>query len=216
MTIIFCRVFVNMMNVAQIILSLLFGFLPGSIPFGYIAGLFNKVDIRKKGSGNIGFSNVLRTLGWRWALPVFILDISKGVIPVIFARQLELIPALVGFGAITGHIFTPWLKFQGGKGVATLIGVSALLCPRSLVVALVAFLIVLFLFGFISLSSISLALTLPIFTRFLYPDNRLIFLFTFFTGLIVILRHIPNIRRLTKRAEPKFELWRKIFQRQRV
>lgn len=204
------------MNIGQVIISLLFGFLPGSIPFGYLAGLLNKMDIRKAGSGNIGFTNVQRTLGWRWALPVFILDISKGLLPVAFASRLELIPALVGFGAVAGHIFTPWLRFQGGKGVATLIGVSALLCPRSLLIALTAFLVILLLLGFVSVSSISLALTLPVFTRIFYPNSFTLFLFTLGTGVIVILRHIPNIRRLTERTEPKFGPWQKIFERHRV
>ncbi len=204
------------MNIIPVVFSFLFGFLPGSIPFGYLAGVVNKTDIRQKGSGNIGFTNVLRILGWRWAVPVFFLDITKGLLPVAFASRLGLIPTLVGLGAIAGHIFPPWLRFQGGKGVATLIGVAFFLCPRGSFFALTVFLIVLFIFGFISLSSLSFALTLPVFTRLLYQENLPLFLFTLTSSILIIIRHTPNIKRLTKGTEPKFGLWRKIFERAKV
>lgn len=195
--------------------SLLTGFVFGSIPFGYLAGRLNRIDIRKHGSGNIGFTNVQRVLGLGWAVPVLVLDLAKGIVPVLLADQLGLLPELVGLGAIAGHIFCPWLRFNGGKGVATTMGVTAVLCPRAFVPALAVFLVVLLIFGFVSLSSISFALTLPVLTRLFYRFDWTLLMFTLFTGMLIIIRHVPNIRRLTAGKEPKFELWRKLFWRQR-
>ncbi len=199
------------MNPTQIFLSLIGGFLPGSIPFGHLAGLINRIDVRKTGSGNIGFTNVYRVLGWKWALPVLILDITKGLLPVAFASSLGLLPALVGLGAVTGHIFTPWLKLQGGKGVATTIGVTAILCPRSFIAGIGVYLLILLLSGFISLSSLIFALTLPFLTWLFYPQNPLLLTFTIGIGIIIVIRHIANIRRLLNGTEPKFGLWQKLF-----
>ncbi len=196
------------------LISFLTGFIPGSIPFGYLAGVINRIDIRQRGSGNIGFTNVARTLGLTWAIPVFILDIAKGMIPVAFARTIGLTPALVGLGAIAGHIFTPWLRFRGGKGVATTIGVTALLCPKSLLVAIAIYVIVLLITGFVSLSSIIFALILPVLTRIFYPDHLSLLVFTIGTGIIIIARHIDNIRRLLNKTEPRFGLWLKLFRKE--
>lgn len=100
-------------------LSLIVGAASGSIPFGYVAGRLNSIDIRMRGSGNIGFTNVQRTIGWTWRVPVLLLDVAKGLVPTAFARGLGLVPPLVGIGAILGHVFCPWLIFNGGEGVAT-------------------------------------------------------------------------------------------------
>ena len=99
--------------------SLLAGAAFGSVPFGHIAGRLNGIDIRRHGSGNIGFTNVQRTIGWAWAVPVLLLDVTKGLVPTAIARSFGLVPPLVGIGAILGHVFCPWLGFKGGKGVAT-------------------------------------------------------------------------------------------------
>ncbi len=192
-------------------LAFFIGFLCGSVPFGYLAGAVNRIDIRRYGSGNIGFTNVQRVLGLKWAAPVLLLDIAKGVLPVIFARSLNLLPVIVGTGAVLGHIFSPWLKFNGGKGVATTIGVAAVLCPRSLLWSLLLFFIILLITGYVSLSSISLALTLPLMTHLLYPHNPSLLLFTLILTIVIIYRHIPNIRRLLAKSEPKFGLWLKLF-----
>ncbi|MEO0080421.1 MAG: glycerol-3-phosphate 1-O-acyltransferase PlsY [candidate division WOR-3 bacterium] len=199
--------------VLRSLLSLLFGFICGSIPFGYLVGLIRGVDIRTRGSGNIGFTNVQRVLGWTWAVPVLILDIAKGILPTFFAFGLGLIPVLTGFGTITGHVFTPWLSFRGGKGVATTIGVAALLCPRSLIFGLAIYFLLLLISGFISLSSIALALALPALTALFYPGNLPLLLFSLGCGLIILIRHIANIRRLLSRTEPRLGLWLKLFRK---
>ncbi|MEO0022858.1 MAG: glycerol-3-phosphate 1-O-acyltransferase PlsY [candidate division WOR-3 bacterium] len=195
------------------VISLFAGFAFGSIPSGYLAGRLKGIDIRKHGSGNIGFTNVQRVLGLGWAVPVLVLDLAKGIIPVLLAERFGLLPAMVGLGAICGHIFCPWLGFNGGKGVATTIGVTAVLCPRAFLPAIAVFLLVLLVSGFVSLSSISFAISLPFLTLLFYRFDRTLLIFTLLTGMLIIIRHIPNIRRLTAGTEPKFGLWLKLFRR---
>jgi glycerol-3-phosphate acyltransferase PlsY len=199
------------MNTGFVVLSIFAGFICGSIPFGYLAGVLNRLDVRRHGSGNIGFTNVARILGLGWALPVLILDIAKGILPVIFAQSVGLLPVLVGLGAVLGHIFSPWLKFNGGKGVATTIGVAALLCPRSLFAALGLFLCILLITGYVSVSSISFAFILPVLTLIFYRTNSSLLLFTAILTVVIIYRHIPNLKRLLSRTEPKFGLWQRVF-----
>lgn len=202
------------MTPSSIALSLLFGFACGSIPFGYIAGQLRATDVRVHGSGNIGFTNVLRTLGWAWALPVLILDAAKGLIPALLAGRIGLVPPLVGFAAVAGHVFTPWLGFRGGKGVATAIGVTAILCPRALLAGLAVYLIALIGSGFISLSSLAFALLLPFLVLLLYPGQLPLFVFCLGLSVIIIIRHRANIERLSRGAEPRLGLWLRLFRRQ--
>lgn len=196
-----------------VVSSLLIGAAFGSIPFGHIAGRLRGIDIRQHGSGNIGFTNVQRTIGWAWAAPVLLLDVAKGLLPTAFARDVGLIPVLVGFGAVLGHVFCPWLRFKGGKGVATAIGVTAFLCPRSLLAGLGVYLIVLLASGFISLSSLALAVTLPPLTVLMYRLDASLLAFTLGVSAVVLIRHWSNIRRLAKGTEPRFGLWRKLFEK---
>jgi len=192
-------------------LSLIVGTAFGSIPFGYIAGRLNRIDIRKRGSGNIGFTNVQRTIGWAWAVPVLLLDIAKGLVPTAVAHDVGLLPAIVGIGAILGHVFCPWLRFNGGKGVATTIGVAAFLCPRSLFAALGVFVLVLAITGFISASSLTLAVVLPLLTALFYRSNLVLLLFAVSVALVIIVRHTANIRRLAAGTESRLGLWLKLF-----
>jgi acyl phosphate:glycerol-3-phosphate acyltransferase len=194
-------------------LSLLVGVTFGSIPFGHIAGRIRGIDIRRHGSGNIGFTNVQRTIGWAWAVPVLLLDVAKGLLPTALAHGLGLIPPLVGFGAVLGHVFCPWLRFNGGKGVATTIGVTAFLCPRSLFVSLGVFVLVLAITGFISASSLTLAVVLPPLTAFFYKGNLGLLLLAIGVALVIIVRHTANIRRLAAGTESRLGLWLKLFRR---
>ena len=193
--------------------SLLVGAAFGSVPFGYIAGRLNRIDIRKRGSGNIGFTNVQRTIGWAWAVPVLLLDIAKGLVPTAIAHGVGLVPPLVGIGAILGHVFCPWLEFKGGKGVATTVGVAVFLCPRSLLAGLGVYLVVLAATGFVSVSSLSLAVALPMLTAMFYRNSALLLVFAAGVGLIIICRHISNMRRLAAGTEPRLGLWLKLFRK---
>jgi acyl phosphate:glycerol-3-phosphate acyltransferase len=118
---------------------LLLGFLAGSIPFGLLVGKRMGVDIREKGSGNIGASNVTRVLGVGAGVVVAILDIAKGALPVWYARHHGGVPTMVGWAAILGHCFSPWLGGRGGKGVATAFGVFLIVSPFMAGVAIVVF-----------------------------------------------------------------------------
>jgi glycerol-3-phosphate acyltransferase PlsY len=185
----------------------------GSIPFGYIVGRLNRIDIRKRGSGNIGFTNVQRTIGWAWAVPVLLLDVAKGLVPTAVAHQVGLLPALVGIGAILGHVFCPWLRFNGGKGVATTIGVAVFLCPRSLFAGLGVFVLVLAVTGFISASSLAMASALPLLTALFYKGSTALLLFSATVAVIIFVRHVANIKRLAGGTEPHLGLWTKLFRR---
>jgi glycerol-3-phosphate acyltransferase PlsY len=123
------------------------------------------------------------------------------------------VPALVGAGAILGHVFTPWLGFKGGKGVATTIGVSAVLCTRSLVAGLGIYAVVLLASGFVSVSSLAFGMALPAFTAVLYPHDTALIAFTAAVGVVIFVRHVDNIRRLASATEPRFGLWLKLFRR---
>jgi glycerol-3-phosphate acyltransferase PlsY len=121
------------------VLLVLFGFLAGSIPFGLIIGKHYGVDIRERGSGNIGASNVTRVLGVGAGVLVAILDIGKGALPVWLAYRHGGVATTVGWAAILGHCFSPWLGGKGGKGVATAFGVFLVVWPLSAAVAVVVF-----------------------------------------------------------------------------
>jgi len=185
----------------------------GSIPFGYIAGRMRGIDIRRLGSGNIGSTNVQRTMGWAWALPVLLLDVVKGLLPTALARPIGLTPPLVGLGAVLGHVFCPWLRFRGGKGVATTIGVTAFLCPRSLLAGLAVYLAVLAATGFVSLASLGFACLLPVLTALLYPRGPLLLASTLGVAAVIIVRHRANITRLARGTEPRLGLWLKLFRK---
>lgn len=183
------------------------------MPSGYIAGKLNGFDIRTRGSGNIGFTNVYRTLGPAWAVPVLIFDLAKGIIPVALAGRLGLVPALVGIGAVLGHVFTPWLGFRGGKGVATTLAVSALVCFRSFALSFGVYVLLLFIFGYVSVASIAFGVILCPLTAVLYPHNHALLAFSFAAGAIILIRHTGNLRRLINGTEPRFGLWLRLFRK---
>ena len=182
----------------------LFCYLIGSIPVGYIiCRIFKNIDIRKFGSGNIGATNVYRVCGLKLGLPVLILDILKGFIPVYIGKILKFSNPLILIGgilSILGHSFSIFLKGKGGKGVSTSFGVVIGLFPLPAFFSFVLWLIVVFLTKYVSLASISGALLLPFsvyfFTRdiFLSSIGILIFLFILYT-------HRENIKRLLNRKE---------------
>jgi acyl phosphate:glycerol-3-phosphate acyltransferase len=192
------------------LLSLLAGAACGSVPFGYFAGRLKGIDIRRHGSGNIGFTNVQRTIGWAWAVPVLLFDAGKGLLPTVFAGPLGLTPALVGLGAILGHVFCPWLGFNGGKGVATTIGVTAILCPKGLLAGLGIYLAVLAITGFVSLSSLSFACVLPVLTALIYRHDASLLIVTSAVAAVIVLRHAANVKRLAAGTEPRLGLWLKL------
>jgi glycerol-3-phosphate acyltransferase PlsY len=191
------------------------GFFAGAIPFGYLIAKIRGVNIRKEGSGNIGFSNVFRIVGKGEGLLVLALDVAKGLIPVLcMGKYLGFTFGLIaGISAMLGHMFTPFLKFRGGKGVATGLGVFIGLAPFSALFTFVVWLIVVISTRYISLGSIVAACVLPLFiyfSRYMVRDeyNLYLVVFTIFVCLLVIILHRSNIKRLIHRKERKFSFRR--------
>lgn len=185
-------------------------YLLGSIPFGMIAGKLHGIDLRQEGSGNIGATNALRVLGKRDGTIVLLLDALKSFAPVLLAQKLGL-PAVwvvgVGLSAVLGHIYSPWVRFRGGKGVATSLGVLLGLSPMIAGLSLVVFALALVLSGKrVSVGSIaaSLAATIMFWT---FPHvPRPYAVFTTIAAAFIIFRHRDNIKRLLKGEEKPISL----------
>lgn len=204
-----------------ILTALLVAYLIGAIPFGLLIGrLFGNADIRKSGSGNIGATNVQRVLGFKAAIWVYLLDIGKGALVVVLAGFVlptvmahDTFAVAVGVAAIMGHIFPVYLGFKGGKGVATAAGVLLVLLPIETGIAVGLFLIVLFLFKYVSVASMVAALSFPasvtIEQSLLGQDiSRTYWLLTVAIGLMVPVTHYKNIQRLWAGNENRLETGR--------
>ena len=188
-------------------------YLVGSIPFGYIlTKKFAGKNILEHGSGNIGSTNVGRIAGKKLAIAVQILDMLKGLIPVIlvfpfrdekYGLSADLPFAFqVAIATILGHNFSIFLKFKGGKGVNTSLGALVLFDPFAIFASVGVYFISKYLTKYVSLSSILLALSLPLFHALHGTDLRE-FLYFLSIGLLIVVRHIPNIKRLLKGVESK-------------
>ncbi len=185
--------------------SLSFGYISGSIPFGYLLPLLKGIDIRRYGSRNPGFTNVARNLGLKLALPVLLLDIAKGFLPTFFAQNLGLSPTAVGLGAVFGHLFTPFLGFRGGKGVATTFGILLALFPKIFAIGAGVWIITLLLSSYASLASLLFSIIFLIFAfvNKITPVDRIILIAI---PSLLITKHIPNIKRLLSGKEVKTRL----------
>lgn len=190
-------------------ISFIIGFCFGIIPFSYIIARIKGIDLKKVGSGNIGATNLGRSLGLPFFLLGFILDGLKGLVPVLLANALLLPGALAGAGAILGHIFNPFFQFRGGKGVSTTIGVAIALIPRSFFSSLIIWIIVYLATYLVSLASIIFAAALPLVAIILQDGATLDRIFILIIALFVIYAHRANIRRLLNREEPKTIFWKK-------
>lgn len=188
------------------ILFALSSYLLGSIPAGYILFyLTDRKDIRNYGSHSTGATNVLRVKGWKYALPVFVVDFIKGFLPVFFALKIfddQPYAALCGFLAVLGHCFPVYLKLKGGKGIATAAGIFVLLAWKPLVAGLVLFILVVVFSRFVSLASLLATLSFPFFV-YLFKGEVEIIRLSLAVFLLIVLRHWGNIGRLIKRTERK-------------
>jgi glycerol-3-phosphate acyltransferase PlsY len=184
---------------------LLFSFyLLGSIPFGVLFAKMKGVDPRKGGSGNIGATNVMRTAGKTMGLLTLISDLLKGGIPAFVGKSLygPEWGFLFGLCAFFGHLFPAFLKFKGGKGVATATGLYLVLTPLPLALSLGVFAIVLLLTRRVSLGSISGALSMPCFL-YLNLGTKTLFYFSLLLSSFIIIRHFSNVKRLIAGQEPR-------------
>lgn len=183
------------------------GYLLGSIPFGLLLSKWAGYgDIRDIGSGNIGATNVLRTGNKKLALATLLLDGGKGAAAVLLARQLggENAAMLAGLFSIIGHMFPVWLKFKGGKGVATTIGMLLALLPAAGLIACAVWLLMALGFRYSSLAALIAVLSTPLAAHFIYDDAALSALCGFI-ALLIWFKHRANIRRLIKGEEPKID-----------
>ena len=197
----------------EIILNLLIlflGYLFGSFPSGYLAGKIAKgIDIRSLGSGSTGATNVLRHIGKRAAITVFLLDVFKGVISILLAKYFLLNDSwqvAIGLSTLIGHIWPVWLNWRGGKAVATGLGIFLGLSWQVGLATLGIFILMITLFRIVSLASVSAALALPfiMFISFKTSSISLPFLVISLLAMtLVIWRHRENILRLMKGKEPK-------------
>jgi glycerol-3-phosphate acyltransferase PlsY len=191
-------------------LWLLVSYLVGAIPTSHLVSrVFAKIDLREHGSGNLGATNLYRVLGWKYAIPVALFDIAKGAIPVlVFAPQVsdsELFALACGVAAILGHVFSVFVRFKGGKGVATAAGVMLGFTPMALGVAAAIWVLVLMLTGYVSLGSIAAAAVLPFAVYLLEnPKSPELLWIVALVAASVILLHRRNIQRLLKGTENRF------------
>ena len=190
-----------------------FSFLIGGVPFAWlIVRVLLKTDVRKHGSGNVGATNAARCFPRRYRLVafvgIFLLDAAKGyvaaaVLPQAMGYPHEPWPAAAGLAAILGHVFTPFLRTLGGKGVATTIGVFFALDPLAIAIGLGAFFVVYAITRIVALGSIALAIALPIATWLHGEAGPSVLGLTIAVALLVVLRHTSNIRRIVGGSEPK-------------
>lgn len=209
-------------------LIIILSYIVGSIPTGLLVGRwFKGIDIRRHGSGNIGSTNVMRTLGWKLGLLVQAGDLAKGLFAVLVIARLHygdfpfnnrtpfdditIVQIIAGASAVIGHIFSVFLNFRGGKGINTAAGMLVGIAPIDISIAVIVFAIVLFSTGYVSLGSLSAATAFPttMFIRFNVfnvdiPSYHTLILFSIATTLLLYYAHRSNIRRLLAGQENRF------------
>jgi glycerol-3-phosphate acyltransferase PlsY len=207
------------------ILTALAAYLLGSIPFGFLAARAKGIDIRSVGSGNIGATNAMRVLGKPAGIAVLLLDALKGyiactslalfifnwlaprlyepgaVVPALEIQHTNMI--IAGIFAVLGHNYTCWLKFKGGKGIATTAGVYLALAPWAVLVALIVFILAVLVTKYVSVGSISAAIALPVTVWIMSPQNLFLGIVTTALGALAIYKHKSNLQRLRAGTESR-------------
>lgn len=191
-------------------LLILLSFFIGAIPFGLIIGrLTEGIDITRRGSGNIGATNVTRELGIRWGVITLLLDISKGFFPLFIAKHIPiqyhaLFLIILSLAVLSGHMYSPFMRFKGGKGVSTGFGIFLALSPISAIISLCVFLLIVYLFNYISLGSIAGACFMPIILALMDKPGVEITIAILSASLILI-AHGENIIRIITGHERKWK-----------
>lgn len=204
------------MNDYGLAIMLLLAYLIGATPTSYIAAkLGRRVDLREHGSKNLGATNVYRVLGWRYAIPVGLVDMAKGAVPVAILGPWSNGPGwftvALGLAAVLGHIFSPYVGFKGGKGVATAAGMFLALAPVAVAVSLVVWGATLWLTGYVSVASLTAAVLFPLWVwltggRGGEPTDSRVYTFwaAVALALLIVYSHRHNIRRLRDGTENRF------------
>lgn len=192
-------------KIMMILILCILSYLIGSIPTAYIIGKLNNIDIRNYGSKNIGATNVYRILGKKWGSVTFIIDFLKGFIPTYLVMKYYSSPYIiisVGGLTIIGHIFTLFLNFKGGKGVATSTGVFMVISPKTIIIALIVFITVVSIFRYVSLAT--LVATAVFLSTSIISNIEVEFKYMIgVVSVIIYITHISNIKRLMKGEELK-------------
>ena len=197
----------NEISITAQIIVIVAAYLIGSIPTGLLLGKAYGIDVRKEGSGNIGATNLYRTVGRKVGIITLIGDCLKGLLPVLIVKASTFPPELaawVGLAAFCGHVFSLFLKFKGGKGVATALGVFLALAPLAVAIAVALFAGLMFIWRYVSLGSIAAAAVMPL-AVYLLDGDRTVTVVTCAIALIVIARHHGNISRLLSGTESRFK-----------
>jgi glycerol-3-phosphate acyltransferase PlsY len=184
-------------------------YLLGAIPTSFLVGkIFKGIDLREQGSRNLGATNLYRTLGWKYAVPVGLFDVAKGALPVVLlgplVPEIALFPVYCGVAAILGHVFSVFVGFKGGKGVATAAGVVLGLAPLALLAVAVVWAIVVKLTGYVSLGSVIAAALFPIAAELLHPGRPEPLWIDIGLAVFLILKHRSNLQRLIQGTENRF------------
>lgn len=197
-----------MMNDHMLLILVLAGaYLLGSIPTGLLLGKAYGIDVRKEGSGNIGATNLYRTVGRKVGVMTLVGDCLKGMLPVLAVKYSSLpveYAAWVGLAAFCGHVFSVFLRFRGGKGVATALGVFLALSPLAVAIAVGVFVVLMLVWRYVSLGSIAAAAVMPI-AVWALGEGRVVGVVTMIVAVIVIIRHFENIKRLVAGTENRFK-----------
>ena len=196
----------------SIVLWILAAYLLGAIPTSYLAGKVGRgIDLREHGSKNLGATNVYRILGWKYAIPVALFDIAKGAIPVLFfsrwagAAEHPWLPVVLGGAAVLGHMFSPYVRFRGGKGVATAAGMFLGLAPLAIVISVAIWAVTLWLSGYVSVASLTVAVLFPVWVRITVPEQPYTFWAGMVLALLIVYSHRANIQRLRAGTEHRFQ-----------
>ena len=190
-------------------------YLLGAVPTSFVAGKLGRgIDLRAHGSKNLGATNVFRILGWKYAIPVVLVDIAKGAVPVaLFGAWSGLgaaWAAAFGATAVLGHVFSPFVGFRGGKGVATAAGMFIALAPLAVAIALPVWGLSLWLTGYVSVSSIVASVTFPVWVRLTEPAAQPAFYASLGLAGLIVFSHRANIRRLLAGTENRFRTRKEI------
>lgn len=192
----------------KLIAAVLIAYLLGSIPTSYIvARLAAGIDLREHGSRNLGATNLYRVLGLRYAVPVGLLDALKGAIPVLWIAPWSgtsaWLPVVLGGVAVLGHVYSAFVRFRGGKGVATAAGVVAALAPAAFAASAAVWILAVWLSGYVSVGSMSAALFFPLAVLLLGPQDQRILAVGIGLALLILYTHRSNIHRLLQGTESR-------------
>jgi glycerol-3-phosphate acyltransferase PlsY len=196
-------------NVYGLGVMLLVAYLIGATPTSYVAAKLGRgIDLREHGSHNLGATNVYRVLGWRYAVPVGLIDVAKGAVPIVVLGPWSNGPAwfrvALGVAAVVGHVSSPYVRFRGGKGVATAAGMFLALAPLAIALSVLLWAATLWLSGYVSVASLTVAVLFPLWVWLTVPAEPYTMWAAVAVAALIVYAHRANIRRLSAGSEHRF------------